>query len=199
MSMNILRKFIVLTAAVLFQGCASNTYEVNITYEVHIAPEKSAFDFIYSSVEEQVTSNPKSEFVVTPTEEKQLFCLAEEEPDRMLFQCMVFVPYYGETYCDDVVAFVDKEFSTLGVEMNTVSNSYSTCLKGEYSNHAKGGKTYSILEFEGDYSETKINWSSVSRDFGRLFHKGNCYLPSDIAADGSRCGKRAATARSGGY
>ncbi|WP_229628077.1 hypothetical protein [Vibrio parahaemolyticus] len=180
-------------------GCTSNTYEVNIKYELYVAAEREALDYIYDSIQKEVNLNPKSEFVITPTKQKAIFCLTENESAHLLVQCMAVIPYYGDSYCDDVVAFVDKEFEPLNVEMETVSGSYTTCQKGEYSDYAEGGKTHFILEFEGYYSETKINWESISNDIGRLFYKGNCYLPSDIAADGSRCGGRAATARSGGY
>ena len=179
-------------------GCASYTYEVKVKYEYYVAADIKALDYIYNSIKPEVSSNPESEFVLTPTEQQPMFCLTEDEDSHLLFQCMVVIPYYGGNYCDDVVNFVDKEFESLNVEMDLVSDSYTTCKRGEYSDNAKGGKTYFMLEFEGLYSETKVNWSSVSNDFGRMFHKGNCYLPSDIAADGSRCGGRAATARSGG-
>ncbi|EPB6685454.1 hypothetical protein ACRRGR_001777 [Vibrio alginolyticus] len=180
-------------------GCASNTYEVKIKYEFYVAAEREALDYIYDSIQKEVNLNPKSEFVITPTQQKPIFCLTENKPDHLLVQCMAVIPYYGGSYCDDVAAFIDKEFDSLNVEMETVSGSYTTCQKGEYSDYAEGGKTHFILEFEGYYSEKKINWESVSNDIGRLFYKGSCYLPSDIAADGSRCGGRAATARSGGY
>ncbi len=57
-------KLLVLILPFFVIGCASHTYEVKVKYEYYVAADIKALEHIYTSIKPDVSSNPKSEFVL---------------------------------------------------------------------------------------------------------------------------------------
>ncbi|MBM34055.1 MAG: hypothetical protein CML22_07125 [Rheinheimera sp.] len=185
----------------LMSGCASYTHEIQGRFEVYISPDQDSFDGLYDMVQKQILYDMNEQFVRRPIdgESHPAFCTMEEEAEsKNILQCAVLIPYYAANYCDDMQAMINNVFLTIEAQPVILDDSLNTCYLGEYSNSPGGGKAGFILAFGADLKREYIDWTTFKQNLARAFYKGNCYLPSDIAADGSRCGGRAATARPGG-
>ena len=185
----------------LQSGCTAYTYDITGRFELYIAPSQEYFDVMYSIVKRDVLVTPNEEMVKHPQAEdiNQIFCALETKPESKIMQCMILIPYYAGTYCDDTTLIANKVFKQFETRPEILHDSLSTCQLGEAANSPKGGKTGFILGYGGNFHIKRTDWGAIRQAIINTNYKGNCRNPSDIAADGSRCGKRSATSRRGGF
>lgn len=194
--------FLLCLAISIVTGCSSYTQEIQGRFEIYIAPDQASFDGLYDMVQKQILYDMNEQFVRRPIdgESHPAFCTMEEKTEsKNILQCALLIPYYAANYCDEMQAIINSVFLTIEAQPVILDDSLNTCYQGEYTNSPGGGKAGFILAFGADLKREYFDWNALRHNLARAFYKGNCFSPSDIAADGTRCGRRAATARPGGH
>lgn len=178
-------------------GCVSIQTVFNSEFYVFV--DRNYYeDILKKSIknDKDVMSTTKLLFNTEIAENLSMFCITDKF-DKELLQCGIFTHYYNKALCDDITL----ELNNSGFNL-LPDASYETCKRGEYYKYENGYYGGWILKLTG-YSVHKKTYFDYDKTLSVLArglsgYSGNCYLPTDRATDGSRCGKRAATSRPGG-
>ncbi|MCG9579768.1 hypothetical protein L1D14_26555 [Vibrio tubiashii] len=183
------------------QGCTYSR-QVETKYEIFIAAEEAGFKHLYQLATNYVEVRYQSSFLALPDNsyDDVMFCVLDDLQKKDVLKCVLLVLYYSKSYSNDVTNMVTGVFkSEFGGTLIVSPENKETRDKGEYSIFEEGDRFWSKLDFSGTKVESNYYLGQIRTDLGRALYTGNCYSPNDRAADGSRCSKRSALSRPGGY